>query len=163
MIDQAGIQPSPSFMGTPAWMQACLRWAATGILPSRRIQDFLSINNDGGRNGFVIIPIAPLPCLANYLTSTPSVIPAQAGIQWFNNPFPQRGNDNYRNDNSMRHPLKLITHSPSRPRFLDSSLRWNDNGGRNGFVIIPTAPLPFRKNLNFTPIVIPAKAGIHWF
>ena len=28
-------------------MQAGLRRAATGILPSRRIQDFLSINDEG--------------------------------------------------------------------------------------------------------------------
>ena len=29
-------------------MQAGLRRAATGLLPSRRIQDFLSINDGGG-------------------------------------------------------------------------------------------------------------------
>ena len=36
-------------------MQAGLRRAATGILPSRRIQDFLSINDGGG--GFQPVPV----------------------------------------------------------------------------------------------------------
>ena len=35
---------------------------------------------------------------------------------------------------------------------MQASFRWNDNGGRNGFVVIPTAPS-----------VIPAQAGIQWF
>ena len=29
---------------------------------------------------------------------------------------------------------------------LDSSLRWNDDGGHSGFVIIPIAPLVFLTN-----------------
>ena len=33
--------------------------AATGLLPSRRIQDFLSINDGEERTGRVAIPLAP--------------------------------------------------------------------------------------------------------
>ena len=41
--------------------------------------------------------------------------------------------------------------------FLDSSLRWNDDGGHSGFVIIPTALLLFLKHyLTSAPSVIPA-------
>ena len=32
------------------------------------------------------------------------VIPAQAGIQWFNNPFPQSGNDNKRHYDGRQKP-----------------------------------------------------------
>ena len=46
------------------------------------------------------------------------------------------GNDN-RDDNRMRHPAKPAIPSFARPSFLDSSLRWNDDGGRNGLVAIP--------------------------
>ena len=37
---------------------------------------------------------------------SPFVIPAQAGIQWFNKPFPHSGNDNQR-DYPTRHPASL--------------------------------------------------------
>ena len=44
-LDSSAFVPDAAL--PPASMQAGLRRAATGILPSRRIQDFLSIN-DGG-------------------------------------------------------------------------------------------------------------------
>ena len=40
------------------------------------------------------------------LVAIPTVIPAQAGIQWFNNPFPRSGNDN-RCDNRLRASGKI--------------------------------------------------------
>ena len=56
-----------------------------------------------------------------------AVIPAQAGIQWLNKPFPQRGNANSRNDYPMRHPLKPIAIHYRILAFLDSGLRRNDD------------------------------------
>ena len=47
-----------------ATAQASLRRAASGILPSRRIQDFLSIN-DGGAKWVYRHPANPLPCPPN--------------------------------------------------------------------------------------------------
>ena len=73
---------------------------------------------------------------------------------------------------------RLREHVLCKP--LDSSLRWNDDGGRIGFVTIPTVPLLFLTNdLTSAPAVIyghevlyaargqearsrPAKAGIQW-
>ena len=75
-------------------------------------------------------PDNPFAIPVEFLTPTPSVIPAQAGIQWFNYPFPRSGNDN-RCDNWMRafgqtgHPFT------SRPALLDSGLRRNDDSGKN--------------------------------
>ena len=40
-------------------LDSSLRRAATGLLPSRRIQDFLSINDGEEKTGRVAIPIAP--------------------------------------------------------------------------------------------------------
>ena len=38
--------PAPAGLTSrPAFLDSSLRWAATGIPPSRRIQDFLSIND----------------------------------------------------------------------------------------------------------------------
>ena len=42
-----------------------MRRAATGILPSRRIQDFLSINDGEEENSLIAIPMARLPLPAN--------------------------------------------------------------------------------------------------
>ena len=86
----------------------------------------------------------------------------------------------HKNDNLTRHPTNPAIPSPSRPAFLDSSLRWNDDGDGNGFVAIPTAPLLFLANyLTSTSVIYgqdvlyaargqearsrPAKAGIQWF
>ena len=87
--------------------------------------------------------------------------PESSGLD---NPFPHSGNDNHRNDNRTCYPAKPAIHSLPWPLFLDSSLRWNDDGGGNGFVAIPTASLLFLANyLTSTSPVIPAKAGIQWF
>ena len=75
------------------------------------------------------------------------------------NPFPHSGNDN-RRDNRTRYPAKPAIPSPSRPAFLDSGLRRNDNGGRNGFVAIPTALCHSRKKSQ--PLMSSGRAGIVW-
>ena len=59
-------------------------------------------------------------------------------------PFPHSGNDN-RHSNPTRHPAKPAIPLPVGLSLLDSSLRWNDDGGQNKFVTIPIAPLPFPK------------------
>ena len=59
-------------MPAPAVIPACRRQAEAGIQPLRHP------------------PVSRNP--------NETVIPAQAGIQWFNNPFPRSGNDNT-NDN----------------------------------------------------------------
>ena len=114
----------------PAWLRAGMT-ADTSFLAIQRSQAE-QVHHPG----------SPLPFPKKILTAAPTVIygqevlyaarghacmdtggraasgtgrrggPEQAGIQWFNKPFPQRGNDNYRNDNSTRHPLKLVTYSP---------------------------------------------------
>ena len=120
--------PSPS---RPPFLDSSLRW-----------------NDDGGGNGFVAIPTASLPFSKK---SQPQPLPLPSfrrrpESSGFNKPFPRRGNDNHRNDNRTRHPPKPAIPSPSRPPFLDSSLRWNDNGGRNRCAAILTAPLPCLAN-----------------
>ena len=53
-----------------ALLDSGLRRAATGILPSRRIQDFLSINDDEEQKSLVAIPMARLPqSFVNYAGS----------------------------------------------------------------------------------------------
>ena len=63
-------------------------------------------------------------------------------------------------ERALRQKLPSINHSgiPSSaarsrrgsttyiPVGVDSSLRWNDNGARSGFVVIPTTPLLFPPN-----------------
>ena len=49
-LDSSAFVPDTAL--PPASMQAGLRRAATGILPSRRIPDFLSINDGGVASGF---------------------------------------------------------------------------------------------------------------
>ena len=61
-----------------------------------------------------------------FLTLASSVIPAKAGIQWFNKPFPRSGNDN-RNDNRTRASVKPCHPFTPRSPLLDSSFRWNDD------------------------------------
>ena len=66
-----------------------LRRAATGILPSRRIQDFLSINDGGGefplsqsRPAFLFrLAWSVQPPRVTRCVYPPIVIPAKAGIQ----------------------------------------------------------------------------------
>ena len=47
--------PSGNVCNKP--LDSGLRRAATGILPSRRIPDFLSINDGGGNRHLLIIPL----------------------------------------------------------------------------------------------------------
>ena len=59
-----------------------LRRAAMGILPSRRIQDFLSINDGEEEKSLVAIPMARLPLQANArLRPLPSFMDTPAWIQ----------------------------------------------------------------------------------
>ena len=51
------------------------------------MQASLHWNDDWGQNGFVVIPIA-LFYSRKIPDSTPPVIPAQAGIQWFKQAIP---------------------------------------------------------------------------
>ena len=46
----------------------------------------------------------------------------------------------HRHDNRTRASGKTYYPFALRPAFLDSSLRWNDDGDRNGFVAIPMPP-----------------------
>ena len=47
----------------------------------------------------------------------------------FNKSFPQSENDNHGNNDPTNHPLKPAIHLSLGPAFLDSSFRWNDDGG----------------------------------
>ena len=88
----------PAFAGLPRAGRA-----ATGIPPSRRIQDFRSIN-DGGvllnhqiKRRYLHRPEANRP----RPESGRNVIPAQAGIQWSVQYILVRENDNRKNDNLL--------------------------------------------------------------
>ena len=61
-------------------------------------------------------------------------------VKYGNITFPHSGNDNS-NDNRTRVSDKPGHPFTTAPPLLDSSFRWNDDGGRNGFVTTPIAPL----------------------
>ena len=138
--------PSLHHPGLPSWIPACAGMttgAGMGLSPSRslfampgKLPDFSRLTSFRRR-------------------------PESSGLH---KPFPHSGNDNHRNDDRMCYPAKPTIHSLPWPLFLDSSLRWNDDRGGNGFVAIPTAPLLFLANyLTSTSSVIAAQAGIQWF
>ena len=86
---QTGISRIPfGVLAAVSWIPA-FAGRLRASLPSRRIQDFLSIN-DGG------VVVRHLPGMAKGLSgwqpafSLPVVIPAQAGIQWFRQAIPAR-------------------------------------------------------------------------
>ena len=93
----------PALAGTPPeegnWNHfgGCSRRGSTTCIPVG-VDSGLRRNDDWDGNGIVTITTAPLLPLPSSWPSASSVIPAKAGIQWFNNPFPRSGNDN-RNDN----------------------------------------------------------------
>ena len=100
----------PFTTAPPPSSAACSRRGSTTYI-AVGVDSSLRWNDDRGRNGFVTIPIAPLPCLADYLTSTPSSFRRRPESSGLDQPFPQCENDN-RNDNRTRHL--------SRPRLPDS-------------------------------------------
>ena len=130
----------PSFMGAPACMQASFRW-----------------NDNGSRNGFVVIPAAPLPCLPNSWLQPPSSFRRRPQSSDLDKPFPHSGNGNKQERQPTRHLIKpapfTTPASPSSatcsrrrsttyiPVGVDSSIRCNDDRGGNGVATILTAPL----------------------
>ena len=108
------------------------------------------------------------------LTAAPAVIPAKAGIQWFNNSFSRSGNDN-RRDNRTRafgktcHPF-TIAPPPSwipRPSFQTRLYHLhpcrracacllqagrNDDGGKSQILLIPFVITVQQKNARIAGI-----------
>ena len=129
-------------------LDSSFRWAATGILPSHRIQNFLSIN-DGG--GFRLSPDGYRP--PRPLVQDAALPPAslQGSLRWNDNggchhsgksrhpatpsfrrrpessglhkPFPHSGNDNQRSDKPARHPPEPAIPSFLRPALLGGSFQ----------------------------------------
>ena len=76
----------------------------------------------------------------------------------FNNPFPQSGNDK-RVTPADREKSQFVSHPDSA--CLDSSLRWNDDGGMGLVFLYSGQPaLDGKKGRGTKSLVIPAQAGI---
>ena len=145
---RASGKPCHPFTPRPAFLDSGLRW-----------------NDNGGRSGFVVIPTAPLLFPTNSLTSAPPSFRHRPESSGLHKPFPHSGNDNTQARQPTRASGKPCHPFTPRPAFLDSGLRWNDNGGRSGFVVIPTAPLLFPTNsLTSAPPSFrhrPESSGLH--
>ena len=93
-------------------MQASLRW-----------------NDIRGRNGFVAILTSPVAIPEEIEAAVLSVIPAQAGIQWFKPSIPASGNDKA-NNNPERPPPKPVPAAIALSPF-PATIRPNPTPGEN--------------------------------
>ena len=128
-----------SLPGSPS-SAACSRRRSTTCIHAG-VDSSLRWNDDGGhktRTGNLKCHSAP--ARHSGLSAAGRRRPESSG---FNKSFPQRGNDNTRARQSNAPSAKLAIPSLPRPALLDSSLRWNDDGGhktRTGNLKCHSAP-----------------------
>ena len=111
------ITPAIPALPSLASSAACSRRRSTTYIPVG-VDSSLRWNDDGGGNGFVVIPIAPLLFLPNADLQPPSSFRRRPESSGLDKPFPRSGNDNHRHDNRACHPTNPATPSPPRPPLL---------------------------------------------